>query len=67
MSDFSGIERSALYQQCQAEKAELDRHKWYLSERAGHDVGLDYAQWNWIMTRHRSRWIEAYHRSGAQS
>jgi len=57
MSDFCGIERSEYYQQWLAEAAALRDHKWFLSEKAGHDVGHDYAQWNWVMAGHRARWI----------
>jgi hypothetical protein len=67
MSTFSGIERSDYYREAVAEKAALDTHKWFLSERAGHDVGHDYAQWNWIMAGHRGRWLEAYRKSGTHS
>jgi hypothetical protein len=27
---------------------EILRHKWHLSEKAGYDVGLDYASLDWI-------------------
>lgn len=29
------------------EVAEIDRHKYFLSEKAGHDVGWDYAEQDW--------------------
>lgn len=52
------IERSSYYQQWLEERAHVQRNRWYLSERAGHDVGYGYAQWNWI-TCHREAWIAA--------
>ena len=30
-----------------AERREVERHKYYLSERAGHDVGFDFAARDW--------------------
>ena len=37
----STIERS------QEEIAEIERHKYFLSERAGHDVGWEHAEQDW--------------------
>jgi hypothetical protein len=51
------IEDSVYYRFRQEERAAIDEHKWFLSEKAGHDVGLSYAGWNWIMGGHRARWL----------
>lgn len=51
----SSIHTSTLYQEFQAERAEILRHKWYESEKAGHDVGYDYALTDWIV-KHRAAW-----------
>ena len=53
------IERSSYYQHWVVEHAAIATHKWFLSEKAGHDVGWEYANWNWIMGGHRSQWIRA--------
>ncbi|MFH1211456.1 MAG: DUF4032 domain-containing protein [Candidatus Woesearchaeota archaeon] len=42
--------------------AELKEHKWYLSQRAGHDVGPDAALWDWIQSGHAGRFQRAYFR-----
>lgn len=49
------IHNSTLYQEFQAERSEIMRHKWYESEKAGYDVGYDYALTDWIM-KHRAAW-----------
>ena len=64
MSNLSGtlfpIEQSSYYQQWLAEKAAIETHKWYLSEQVGRDVGLEYAQWNWIMGGFRAKWLVSF-------
>lgn len=49
------IQTSTLYQEFQAERAEIMLHKWYESEKAGHDVGFDHALTDWIV-KHRAAW-----------
>ncbi len=51
------IERSTYYQHWLVEKAAMETHKWYLSERAGHDVGWEYTTWSWSMHGYRARWL----------
>lgn len=46
-----------MYQRWLLEQKAVEVHKWYLSEKAGHDVGWQYANWNWVMAGHRARWI----------
>lgn len=67
MNDFSGIEKSTYYQEALAEQVAVNTHKWFLSESAGKDVGLDYANWNWVMAGHRARWLAGYRSKIAQS
>ncbi len=61
MSDPSGSEqdnmfhKSALYQEFLAERAEILRHKWIESEKAGHDIGFEKALLDWIV-KHRAGW-----------
>lgn len=54
-------EQSLLYREVTAEKEEIMRHKWLLSERAGYDVGYIRALYDW-MTNHRAEWRKAWRR-----
>ena len=61
MVDSSASERdnmfhkSALYQEFLAERAEILRHKWIESEKAGYDIGFEKALLDWIV-KHRAGW-----------
>lgn len=46
---------SSLYREFLAERDEILKHKWIESEKAGRDVGFEYALTDWIIN-HRSRW-----------
>lgn len=46
---------SSLYREFQAEREEILRHKWLESEKAGYDIGFEWALTDWIM-KHRSKW-----------
>ena len=46
---------SALYREFLLEREEILRHKWYLSEQAGTDVGFEKALLDWIV-KHRAEW-----------
>lgn len=61
--DMFPISKSALYHVWIAERIEVGRHKWYLSESAGHDVGWDRANWDWNL-RFRADWIAGLKASG---
>lgn len=52
------VENSSYYRGWLDEKGEIEKHKWCLSERVGHDVGWHYAQWDWIV-HHRLQWLKA--------
>jgi hypothetical protein len=41
------LRRSRLYRELVAELAEIEKHKWYESERRGHDVGWFAAYMDW--------------------
>lgn len=45
------------YHEFLAERDELLRHKWLLSERAGEDVGFEKALVDWAL-HHRKSWRE---------
>ncbi len=49
------VKESALYREFLAEREEILRHKWFESEKAGHDVGFEKALLDWIV-KHRSSW-----------
>ncbi len=53
------LRNSLLYRRFQAERAEILKHKWYESERAGHDIGFEWAQTDWNI-KHRSEWLKRW-------
>jgi hypothetical protein len=53
------IRSFSLYRAFTAELEEILKHKWIESEKAGRDVGFDWALINWT-THHRRSWRKAY-------
>ena len=51
------VKDSALYKEFLAERAEILKHKWIESEKAGKDIGFERALLDWIV-KHRSSWRE---------
>jgi hypothetical protein len=51
------VENSVLYKEFLAERAEILKHKWIESEKAGKDIGFEKALLDWIV-KHRSSWRE---------
>jgi hypothetical protein len=49
------LERSNLYREFAAEREEILRHKWLLSEKAGQDIGFEAALVSWVVN-HRCQW-----------
>ena len=49
------LKNSSLYREFQAEREEILRHKWIESEKAGHDIGFEWALTDWII-KHRVSW-----------
>lgn len=49
------LANTTLYREFQAERDEILRHKWYESERAGRDVGFEFALTDWNL-KHRAGW-----------
>lgn len=43
------VKRTCLYQACAHLRAEIERHKWYESEKAGYDIGWDRAAVDWLI------------------
>lgn len=55
-SKVSGLlESSALYKEFLKEREEILKHKWLESEKAGHDVGFEWALLDWNFN-HRNGW-----------
>jgi hypothetical protein len=58
MEDVTPLVRnSSLYQEFLAERAEILRHKWIESEKAGHDIGFERAAVDWLV-KYRSAWYK---------
>jgi len=51
------VKKSVLYKELLAERAEILKHKWIESEKAGKDIGFEKALLDWIV-KHRSSWRE---------
>jgi len=49
------LKQSLLYREFQAEHEEILRHKWYESQKRGHDIGFELAQVDWRI-KHGSQW-----------
>ena len=56
-ADKAFVKDSALYKEFLAERAEILKHKWIESEKAGKDIGFERALLDWIV-KHRSNWRE---------
>jgi hypothetical protein len=46
---------SSVYQEFLAEREEINKHKWFRSEEAGHDIGFEAALVDWML-KHRAEW-----------
>lgn len=53
------VKASLLYRESQAEHEEVLRHKWFESEKVGHDIGFELAQVDWRI-KHRAQWRRAW-------
>jgi Domain of unknown function (DUF4032) len=51
------LRNSLLYRHFQAQREEIMKHKWYESERAGHDIGFELALTDWTI-KHYSSWLK---------
>ena len=51
------VKNSVLYKEFLAERAEILKHKWIESEKAGKDICFEKALLDWIV-KHRSNWRE---------
>ena len=57
MSDADNhlLKGSLLYREFLAERSAILEHKWFMSEKAKHDVGFEKALLDWILND-RARW-----------
>ncbi|HON08747.1 MAG TPA: hypothetical protein PLW02_11680 [Verrucomicrobiota bacterium] len=53
--DFDTVQRLSVYREFHAEFNEILKHKWLESEKAGYDVGFDWARIDWII-HHQAKW-----------
>jgi hypothetical protein len=51
------MRKSRLFSQWDSIKSEISLHKWYESERAGHDIGWERASTDW-MIRHSKKFFD---------
>lgn len=49
------LRNSSLYKEFLRERDEILRHKWFMSEREGRDVGFERALLDWNI-KHRTSW-----------
>jgi len=49
------LKNSELYKEFLREREEILKHKWIESEKAGHDVGFEWALLDWNFN-HRNNW-----------
>jgi hypothetical protein len=60
------IKNSLVYKEYLAMKEEVFKHKWYESERAGHDVGFGRALIDWTV-RFKTKWLRERHSINSNS
>lgn len=51
------VNETSLYKEFLAQKEEIMKHKWYESERAGHDVGWAQAVIDWTI-KFKTKWFK---------
>jgi hypothetical protein len=51
------IEKTSLYREFLAMKEEINKHKWYESEKVGYDIGFPRALIDWTL-KFKSKWIK---------
>jgi len=52
------VKTSSVYKEYLAMKEEIDKHKWYESEKAGYDIGFAKALLNWTM-KYKTKWLKS--------
>ena len=51
------VTASAVYREYLAMKEEIDKHKWYESEKKGHDIGFVKALFDWTI-KYKTEWFK---------
>lgn len=59
------VRNSMLYREFLAEREEILRHKWIESEKAGRDMGFEWALLDWVV-HHRGDWRAARSRPSSK-
>ena len=52
------LEETSFYKEFQAQREEIMKHKWYESERAGHDIGWARALIDWTI-KFKTQWLQS--------
>lgn len=52
------VAKTSLYREYLALRAEVDKHKWYESEKVGYDIGFPRALIDWTI-KFKGAWIKA--------
>ena len=50
------VTTSAVYKEYMAMRTEIDKHKWYESEKVGYDIGFVKALFDWTI-KYKTAWI----------
>jgi len=56
--DLDFMTKTDLYKRFNEERCHILRNKWYLSEKAGRDIGFEAALMDWVV-HHRENWIKS--------
>lgn len=51
------VQDSSLYKEFLAQREEILKHKWYESEKAGHDIGFTRALIDWTL-KFKAKWLK---------
>ena len=51
------VQDTSIYKEFLALKEEVNKHKWYESEKQGRDVGFIWAMMDWTL-RYKTKWIQ---------
>ena len=51
------LEETSLYREHLAMREEINKHKWYESEKAGHDIGFIQAMIDWTV-KFKTKWLK---------
>lgn len=52
------LEETSFYKEFLAQREEINKHKWYESEKAGHDIGFARALIDWTI-KFKTKWLQS--------